>query len=274
MKSLYYSLAEALYECPKRGQAIKARRMPPATKFIAMKRLVGHTLDRVVALAYEQHWWEPEHHPFDTDEIVQDAFQWVWYRYEPVPITPGGRNDLLKPVKVAARTLTRQMRAFELVPTKDARVQPRLARAMETSRGPVELTGVIDVLVDDGSVSLVDVKAGSYRSARQLSWYRWLLEGYGVVPARVGFWLPLKEEVEWRDQRRLPDIAPMVETAVERLETGDARATPGAHCGLCPLLSGCTEGIQHKHRCTVANEKLVLPTPGVHVVGFGNADRL
>jgi hypothetical protein len=264
--NLYYSLAEALSECPMRGQLMKARRLPPPSTLVAVKQLKGHTLDRVIGIAYRDLWWEPGQKPKDLRHVCEEAFLWSWSNERPAMLTDAQRTEIIDSVFEGAKTLLEQMRDFDLIPVLDGRVQARVERPYNDD---VTITGVIDLLIDSGKdISLVDAKSGTYRSPRQLSWYRYLVEPYRVVPTRVGFWFPLAGVIEWADQKKLPDVQPMIAKSLELLASGDRTTTPGKHCGTCPLFSGCETGIQWKHAITASEEKISVADPGAHMVGF------
>jgi hypothetical protein len=264
MRRLSYSKAAAVYECAKKGWAMHTRTMPPPMGDQARRILLGHVVDQIVEQAYEERWWESRPSP---DYIYGQsilAIDRVQATLMPTPLDRAQREKLHTKLE-GIRTLVEQMHEHKLIPTIDLRLQSKLERKHDDH---TLLIGTTDVMVDDGIVTVCDVKTGTYRPLLQLGWYLALLEAYGIVPNRIGYWMPLTGQVEWKKQSRLPGIGDVVEVVLDRLNRQDQTPTAGRQCQLCPLASSCNEGIQWLHSSKLVNERLMLDTPGVRSVGF------
>lgn len=264
MRRLSYSKAEAYNDCPKKGWHLHTKRMPDRTGDMAERILVGLVVDRVVGLAYDEKWYE---HPPSADQIIllaRESMEWSLINVMPFALSSANRHKLY--VRLEGLTMVpEQMHKFDLVPSTPDGVRLQVDAERDLPAINTTIVGKLDLLIENAHISLIDVKAGSYRKAAQLMWYLKLLEAKGIMPSRVGFWMPLKDEIEWRVQSRLPNITPMIVNTVHRMETQDQTATPGSHCTICALRPTCAEGIQYTQTCKAANERLLTP-PGVHRV--------
>lgn len=263
MRRLSYSKVSAVTECPKKGWAMHTRSLPPPMGDMARRILLGHVVDRIIQQVYDERLWETAEPASLFSRAILEIDK-VLVELVPVNLDPKDRERMVEKLRGLV-TAFDQMQTFGLLPTKDVRVQASVERDL----WGLTLVGTIDLLVANEDVSVVDVKTGTYRSREQLSWYVTMLEGYGILPSRVGFWMPLVGEIEWKPQRNLPAIEESVKLADARLTAQDQRAIPGVQCKLCALAPQCDEGLRYKHAMKVASEHLALDSPGVHHVGFG-----
>ncbi len=265
MRRLSYSKAEAYSECAKKGWALHTRQMPDRTGDAAERILVGQVVDRVAGQALEERWYEKGPSP---DEIViqaRQSMEFILVNETPFALTPAGRSKLYERLE-GLRTIKEQIVEFGLVPTTqdDLRLQVKAERPIPDIN--TTITGHLDVLLENShGITLIDVKAGTYRKPAQLMWYMKLLEALGHVPSRVGFWMPLRREIEWRPMAKLPNITPMILGAVHKIETQDQTPEPGSQCRMCPIRPVCNEGIKYMQSCETANSRLLTP-PGIHRV--------
>lgn len=264
---LSYSLAVAAAECGRKGITMRKHRMPDPTGEQALRILRGHTLDRVVGQAFEEKWWETRPSAADIEAATMAAQEWCWMHYLPISLTAADKV-WLRETLTPTQTLVDQIEQFDLVPV-DVRVQPYLERQHDEK---TTLTGVADVMVLNTRLSVVDVKAGTYRSSKQLSWYLLLLEAYGLVPNRIGFWHPLFNgvgKIDWKTQSRLPDVSDIIENALRVLDIGNADERPGGYCDMCALLRHCQSGIRYTNR--LAHHPHLAVGSAVSNVGFGGS---
>jgi hypothetical protein len=258
---LSYTKAEAFSECARKGWAIHTRTMPDRTGDNADRVFVGIVLDRVVGQAYDERWYR---HPPTPDAILaagRASVEWTLTNVMPMAMTAqrrAGIDDRLQGLV----GIPEQMHKYGLVPATDDDIRLQVSLSRDIPAIHVTMTGVLDILVADArhGVSFVDVKAGSYRKPAQLSWYLRLVEPIPLVPNRVGFWMPLRDEIEWRTQSRLPNVSGTIQDAKWKIDTKDQTETPGSHCRMCPLRPGCPSGIRHMQQAEAANERLLTPS--------------
>jgi hypothetical protein len=260
MLRLSYTKAEAFAECARKGWALHTRQMPDRTGDNADRVFVGLVLDRVVGQAYDERWYRNPPTPDAILEAGRQSVEWTLTNVMPMAMTAQRRAGIDERLQGLVG-IPEQMHKYGLVPRTDddVRLQVSLDRAIPKIN--VTITGNLDILTanDTHGISLVDVKAGTYRKPAQLAWYLRLVEPLSLIPNRVGFWMPLRDEIEWRQQSRLPDISPTIQDARWKIATKDQRETPGSHCRMCPLRPGCDSGVRYLQQAEAANERLLTP---------------
>lgn len=229
--------------CPLQFHGRKHGVFGPIAPFDVKVTFIGHLLQKLVELFYEEQWWKSQHLITHFRSEVPRLAGFFTQR-DNVKWLPGELEEKLRIAHESVNSIVNLVKREKLLSTN---VKTELAVETPISKED-SISGRLDFLIErKEDTLLLDGKAGAsygrYIDKDQLRCY-----AMGIpepkTPLKAGFWWFRHEKIQWvkLEPAKQTFFLEEAQKVFAGVKAENWQATPGSHCRMCPYRMECSAG--------------------------------